>query len=82
VTSTISARRIPTLSIALKVSGSSPERVPDASRPCPAVGAVSAGAVLSVIVTREPKTWMNEPEPSPRLQAELSSVQQPVETVR
>jgi hypothetical protein len=34
------------------------------------------------MVTREPKTWMKEPDPSPRLQAELSSVQQPVETVR
>lgn len=54
MTSTSSARRIPTLSVALEVTGSSPERVPGSSSPAPAVGAPRLGAVVSVMVTREP----------------------------
>jgi hypothetical protein len=79
VTSTISARRMPTLSVALNVTGSSPDRVPEASSPWSAVSAPRPGAVLSVIVTREPMTCAKAvptlPAPSvPRLQAEPSSV--------
>jgi hypothetical protein len=86
VTSTISARRTPTLSVALNVSDSSPARVSGARRPTSSVGPVRPGAVLSVIVMREPYNSTNAvpgvPLPSlPKEHALPSPVQHPAESV-
>jgi hypothetical protein len=77
VTSMISERRIPVLSVALKATGSAPDRVPGVSSPVPDFRAESTGGCASSIVTLEPMSWVCTTSLAPRLHTAVRPDQQP-----
>jgi hypothetical protein len=77
VTSTSSARRMPLLSEAVNVTGSSPARTPGVSRPVPALTPDITGGTLSRIVTFEPRSCVCTTSLAPSVQFAVRPPQQP-----